>query len=152
MPIFVQPTFPAAYPNSGSPFQELQPNVRAFMFGYYNQYADITEPIMAEGLAVEASTAYMIPGYAGSNSNSPAIQWTLTYPIQPAAVNVLLEGTTDTVWGPWIQIGISTNPAGDSQTIDLGTTKFLAVRTRVVSYSNAGSPPVASEIVASVMI
>jgi hypothetical protein len=88
----------------------------------------------------------------GSSSNAPAIQWVLTYPVAPGAVDVLLEGTCDTVHGPWVQLAESTKVAGDSQTIALGTSKFLAVRTRVVSFSNAGSPPEEATIVATVMI
>jgi hypothetical protein len=135
MPSFITIPNPQTYPPTTIP--QLAPGIIAYMFGIRNDYrygvgVVVAEPLVTGNLSLE----YSVPSYAGTNSNAPAFQWVLQYPVEPGTVEVHLEGTLDILNGPWFQLAKSTNAAGDSQTVNFGTAKVAAVRTNVVSAAN----------------
>jgi hypothetical protein len=108
------------------------------MYGIRNDYRYGVGVVVAEPLvASNKSLEFAVPSYAGTNSNAPAFQWVVQYPVAPASVEVHLEGTQDILNGPWFQLAKSTLTAGDSQTVNLGTSKVIAVRTNVVAAANS---------------
>ncbi len=143
MPAFITIPNPQPYPPVTIP--QLAPGIPAYMFGLRNDYRYGVGVVQAESLAVGHSLEFAVPSYAGSNENSPAIQWVVQYPSAPDAVEVHLEGTLDILNGPWFQLAKSTLAAGDSQTVNLGTSRVVAIRTSVISASGGTAPTIISQ-------
>jgi hypothetical protein len=145
MPAFIQIANPPYYLMPTPPL--MAPGMTCYMLGIYDDYNQAVtsaspqewSALTPETLAVGPSLEFCLPTYAGSNSNAPAIQWNITYPTAPSAVSIHLEGCVDLINGPWFQIASSTNANGDSITIPLGSTKVLAIRTHVESFTGAST-------------
>lgn len=138
MPNFITIANPPTYLMATPPM--LAPGVIAYMFGLRDDYATAptTGVVVAEPLvAGNYSLQFAVPSYAGTNSNAPAFQWVLQYPEEPGSVTIHLEGTLDQVNGPWFQLATSNDTSGDSQTVNIGTSKVIAVRTNPVSVGNS---------------
>jgi hypothetical protein len=142
MPAFITIPNPQTYPPTTIP--QMAPGIPAYMFGLRNDYRYGVGVVTAEALAVGPSLEFAVPSYAGSNENSPAIQWVVQYPSAPAAVEIHLEGTLDVLNGPWFQLAKSTLAAGDAQTVNLGTSRVVAIRSHVISASGGSTPTVVS--------
>lgn len=135
MPNFITIPNPQPYPPVTIP--QLAPGILAYMYGIRNDYRLGVGVVQAEPLITgNKSLEFAVPSYAGTNSNAPAFQWVVQYPVVPGSVEVHLEGTQDILNGPWFQLAKSTLTAGDSQTVNLGSSKVIAVRTNVVVASN----------------
>jgi hypothetical protein len=143
MPAFITIPNPQPYPPVTIP--QLAPGIPAYMLGLRNDYRYGVGVVHPEALAVGSSLEFSVPSYAGSSDNSPAIQWVVQFPSAPDSVEIHLEGTLDILNGPWFQLAKSILPAGDAQTINMGSAKVTAIRTRVVAASGGTSPTVVSQ-------
>jgi hypothetical protein len=148
MPAFITIPNPQPYPPVTIP--QMAPGIQAYMWGLRNDYRYGVGVVIPEQLVqASASLEFAVPSYAGSNENSPAIQWVTQYAGAPATVEVHLEGTLDILNGPWFQLAKSTVVTGDSQTVNLGTSKVAAIRTRNVTVTAPATPGAIASVAAA---